>query len=58
MTDTKDTLPNIIDQAMAADITPIRNFLFSNPSEPLVATGSGGAETAAEFAALSIIFRM
>ena len=52
MTDTKDTLPNIIDQAMAADITPIRNFLFSNPSEPLVATGSGGAETAAEFAAL------
>lgn len=52
MTDIKDTLPNIIDQAIAADITSIRDFLFSNHSEPLIATGSGGAETAGEFAAL------
>ena len=52
MTKTKDTLSNIIDQAIAADIAPIRNFLFSNPSEPIIASGSGGAETAAEFAAL------
>lgn len=52
MTDTKTTLRTIIDQTLAADLNPIKNFLFSNPSEPLIATGSGGAETAGEFAAL------
>ena len=52
MTDTKTTLQAVIDQTIAADLNPIRNFLFSNPSEPLIATGSGGAETAGEFAAL------
>ena len=49
---TQDALPNIIDQAIAADIAPIRDFLFSNPSEPLIASGSGGVESAAEFMGL------
>ena len=48
----KTTLQAVIDQTLAADLNPIKNFLFSNPSEPLIATGSGGAETAGEFAAL------
>ena len=52
MTETQTTLQAVIDQTLAADLNPIRNFLFSNPSEPLVATGSGGAETSGEFAAL------
>ena len=52
MTDTITTLHAVIDQTVAADLDPIRNFLLSNPSEPLIATGSGGAETAGEFAAL------
>ena len=52
MTDTKTTLRAVIDQTISADLNPIRNFLFSNPSEPLITTGSGGAETAGEFAAL------
>jgi fructoselysine-6-P-deglycase FrlB-like protein len=52
MTNTKNTLQAVIDQTIVADLNPIRNFLFSNPSEPLIATGSGGAETAGEFAAL------
>lgn len=49
---TQEILPLVIDQALAADLYPIRSFFFSNPSEPLIATGSGGAETAGEFAAL------
>lgn len=52
MTDTKTTLQAVIDQTVAADLDPLRSFLFSNPSEPLIATGSGGAETSGEFAAL------
>ena len=48
----KTTLQAVIDQTLAADLNPIKNFLFSNPSEPLIATGSGGAETAGEFVAL------
>ena len=52
MTDTKTTLKAVIDHTNSADLNPIRNFLLSNPSEPLIATGSGGAETAGEFAAL------
>ena len=52
MTDTRTTLQAIIDQTVAANLDPLRSFLFSNPSEPLIATGSGGAETAGEFAAL------
>ena len=52
MTDTKTTLQAVIDQTLSANLEPIRNFLLSNPSEPLIATGSGGAETAGDFAAL------
>ena len=52
MTDIKLTLHAVIDQTLSADLNPIREFLFTNPSEPLIATGSGGAETAGEFAAL------
>lgn len=48
----EQTLEKVIDQALAADLSPLRQFFFSNPSEPLVATGSGGAETAGAFAAL------
>ena len=52
MIDTKTTLQTVINQTNKADLGPIRDFLLSNPSEPLVATGSGGAETAGAFAAL------
>ena len=52
MTDTRTTLQTVIDQTIAADLNPLRSFLFSNPCEPLIATGSGGAETAGEYAAL------
>lgn len=52
MTDTRTTLQAVIGQTVTADLEPVRNFLLSNPSEPLIATGSGGAETAAQFATL------
>ena len=52
MTDTRAILPGILAGAQAADLSSLRAFLTSNPSEPLVATGSGGAESAADFAAL------
>ena len=52
MTDTQQTLQAVIDQTLSADLNPIKNFLFANPGEPLIATGSGGAETAGDFAAL------
>jgi hypothetical protein len=52
MIDTKSTLQAVIDRTVTAELAPIRSFLLSNPYEPLVATGSGGAETAGEFAAL------
>ena len=52
MTDIKQTLQAVIDQTLSADLIPIKNSLFTNPGEPLIATGSGGAETAGDFAAL------
>ena len=52
MTDTMQTLQAVVDQTLSADLNPIREFLLNNPGEPLIATGSGGAETAGEFAAL------
>lgn len=52
MTDTKQTIQAVIDQTLSSDLNPIKNFLFTNPGEPLIATGSGGAETAGDFAAL------
>lgn len=53
MTDTKQVLPGILSQAQAADLSAIRSFLTTNPSEPLVATGSGGSESASDSAALN-----
>ena len=52
MTDIKQTLQAVIDQTLSADLNPIKDFLITNPGEPLIATGSGGAETAGDFAAL------
>ena len=52
MTDINQTLRAVVDQTLSADLKPIKDFLFTNPSEPLIATGSGGAETAGDFAAL------
>ena len=52
MIETKDILPSILDAARVADLSSFRSFLTSNPSEPLVATGSGGTESAGDFAAL------
>ena len=52
MIDTKDILPGILDAAQVADLSSIPSFFMSNPSEPLVGTGSGGTESASDFAAL------
>lgn len=45
-------LESLLTQAEEADITGLRKFLTTNPGQPLIATGSGGAETVADFAAL------
>lgn len=45
-------LESLLTQAVEADITGLRKFLTTNPGQPLIATGSGGAETVADFAAL------
>ena len=42
----------ILDQVMAADLSRLRRFLLTDPTTPLIATGSGGSESAARFAAL------
>ena len=52
MSDTSFSLRDIMSHASEADVTPLRSFLLSDPGKPLVATGSGGAESVAEFAAL------
>ena len=52
MIDTRLNLREIISQAESADIQDLRNFLLSEGEKPLVATGSGGAESVADFAAL------
>ena len=52
MTETKEILPGILAQAQSAELSCFREFLTSNPSEPLVGSGSGGSESAADFAAL------
>ena len=48
----KQTLKAVIDQTISADLKPIREFFFNNPSQPLICTGSGGCESAGDFAAL------
>lgn len=45
-------LDALLKQAMEADVSALRRFLTTNPGQPLVATGSGGAESVADFAAL------
>ena len=52
MKDFSIDLPGIMARAAEADVSPLRQFLFDNPAQPLVATGSGGAESVADFAAL------
>ena len=52
MADTKQILKTVIAQTISADLNPIRDFLFNNPSMPLICTGSGGCESAGDFAAL------
>lgn len=51
MTDTLN-LEVLLEQAMKADVSGLRQFLTRNPGQPLLATGSGGAESVADFAAL------
>ena len=43
---------DILVYARTADVTPLRSFLLSDPSRPLLAAGSGGAASVADFAAL------
>jgi len=45
---------DILAQAADADVTPIGRFLFTYPAQPLLATGSGGTGTVADFAALLV----
>ena len=45
-------LESLLTQAEGADVTDLRQFLAQNPEQPLLATGSGGAESVADFAAL------
>lgn len=52
MTDLRTPIALTLQAAGMADVSSLRSFLTSNPSQPLVATGSGGAETAADYAAL------
>lgn len=52
MTDFQTSLQAAVNQTLSADLSPIREFLLTNPSKPLLATGSGGAESAGELAAL------
>lgn len=52
MNKTGNSLAGIVSQVGTADVTAIRQFLFSNPSQPLVATGSGGCESSGDFLAL------
>ena len=52
MNRTDETLSSVIPQIGAADVTSLREFLFTNPSQPLVATGSGGCESSGDLLAL------
>lgn len=52
MNNLKTTITDVIDNTRNADLTAIRRFFLDDPSRPLIATGSGGAETAGDFAAL------
>ena len=43
---------SILSQIAAADLTALRSFLLSDPERPLIATGSGGSESVADFLSL------
>ena len=45
-------LDSLLTQAAEADVTALRQFLTTHPEQPLIATGSGGAESVADFVAL------
>lgn len=45
-------LPEIISQAAAADLDSLRDFFFNDPTRPLIATGSGGADSVSDLTAL------
>ena len=45
-------LESLLTQAAEADVTALRQFFTTKPSQPLVTVGSGGAESVADFAAL------
>ena len=51
-TTTSSLLSILMDQAQSANLSDLRSFLLSDPSVPLIVTGSGGSETAAELTAL------
>ena len=52
MTEYRFDLGSIVSQAKSADLAALRDFFLNDPTRPLVATGSGGAEQVADFAAL------
>ncbi|MBR4133989.1 MAG: hypothetical protein IKU04_05650 [Bacteroidales bacterium] len=52
MTETREILPSILESVTNADIEPFKQFLTTRPHEPMVAAGSGGSRSAADFAAL------
>ena len=52
MCESRINLLDIMSQAAEVDVAPLRRFFFSNPEKPLMATGSGGAETVADFVTL------
>lgn len=43
---------SILNQINAADVAGLRDFLFRDPPRPLLATGSGGCESAGDFLSL------
>ena len=49
---TNEILGSVIPRVGAEDVTALREFLFADPSRPLVSTGSGGCESAGDFLAL------
>lgn len=52
MKETDKTLSAVIPQVDTADVTSLREFLFSDPTQPLLCTGSGGCESSGDFLSL------
>lgn len=49
---TDNGLRELLSQVAGADVAPLRDFLLSDPSAPLVASGSGGCESVSDLLAL------